>query len=187
MKKAFLFLILISCSVYLLHAEATKKQDESSSSEAKTSEKNTAAKKSTETQTITHKVMEAETPWFLAQVYYGKGALYPRLLKTNGWNRPEEMKEGMEIRIEAPEHWDAQAGFSERYSAIWEKRSKLLGLKIDNRMPSSKVVLPTATILSHDSTPKLPFTEVKDTGKSPTEMANEELRQHPRSGTAHSE
>ena len=167
MKTAFFFSILMFYSSALTRAEAESK--------------------GVEKRTITHKVTEAETPWFLAQVYYGKGALYTRLLQANGFSRPEEMKQGMEIRIVAPEHWDAQPEFSKRYSALWETRSKALGLKIDNRMPSSKVVLPTVKILSHDSTPRLPFTEVKEPGKSPVEMANEELRQHPRNATAHGE
>jgi hypothetical protein len=136
---------------------------------------------------ITHKVVEAETPWFLAQVYYGSGAQYTKLLKSNGWTRPEEMKEGMEIRIEDPKHFNTQANFSNRYSNLWEKRAKALGLKVDNRLPASKVVIPTQQIRNKDNTPKLPFTEVKDSGRSAAEMAHEELRRFPSSGVPHGE
>ncbi len=137
--------------------------------------------------TATHKVSAAETPWFLAQVYYGNGAEFSKLLKTNHMTRPEEMREGIEIQIENPKFQESDPQFQKRYSDLWDKRSKALGLKIDNRMPSSKVVIPTQKIRSKDNTPNLPFTEVKDTGRSASQMANDELHLIPRRDAAQAE
>jgi len=111
---------------------------------------------------ITHVVLEDETAWFLASVYYGNGTSFPKLLTSNHLTRPEDMKVGMEIRVEEPKFHKEQASFAARYAKLWEGRQKALGLKIGSSLPNAKVVIPTETIRSQDSLQKLPFTEVQN-------------------------
>jgi hypothetical protein len=113
---------------------------------------------------VTHVVLEDETAWFIASVYYGNGAQYPKLLASNHLTRPEEMKEGLEIRIENPKFFKEQSDFSARYAKLWEGRQKALGLKTSQALPNTKVVIPTESIRNQDNTPKLPFTEVRSAG-----------------------
>jgi hypothetical protein len=113
---------------------------------------------------VTHVVLEDETAWFIASVYYGHGSQFPKLLASNHLTRPEEMKEGMEIRIEEPKYFKEQADFSARYAKLWETRQKALGLKTAGALPNAKVVIPTESIRNQDNTPKLPFTEVRSAG-----------------------
>lgn len=110
---------------------------------------------------ITHKVLEDETPWFIASVYYGSGALYTKLLTANGLDRAEQIKEGMEIRIEDPKYHQAQTSFTFRYAKLWEGRQKALGLRKGHALPNASVVIPTETIRSQDSTKQLPSKEIQ--------------------------
>lgn len=111
----------------------------------------------------THVVAEDETAWFIAQVYYGKGSEYPKLLFSNNLKRPEDMTTGMSIRIENPKFSKKQSAFAARYSRLWTARQKALGLQVGSSLPHSKVVIPTEKIRTQDNTPHLPFTEVKVT------------------------
>lgn len=111
---------------------------------------------------ITHVVTEDETAWFLASVYYGKGSDFPKLLKSNKLSRPEDMTEGMEIRIENPKFSKTSPGFSDRYDRLWEQRQKSLGLNSGQALPHVKVVIPSEKIRNRDHTPTLPFTEVRE-------------------------
>ena len=120
---------------------------------------------------VKHVVLEDETAWFLASVYYGNGAQYPKLLTSNHLSRPEEIKEGMEIQIEEPRFFKQQENFSVRYNELWEKRQKALGLQSGSPLPNAKVVIPTETIRNQDSLQKLPFTEVKSVAQPKPEAA----------------
>jgi hypothetical protein len=113
----------------------------------------------TESVFVMHQVLEDETAWFLASVYYGHGDQYTKLLDANHLSRPEDMKEGMEIRIEAPRFSEHQADFKQRYTRLWEARQKALGLNSNQ----SKVNLATDSIRTHDRTAKLPFNESQRT------------------------
>jgi hypothetical protein len=109
---------------------------------------------------IKHTVLEDETAWFLASVYYGNGSMFPKLLESNQLTRAEDMKVGMEISIEDPKFHREQAGFASRYAKLWEGRQKALGLNSGSALPNAKVVIPTETIRSQDSLKKLPFNEL---------------------------
>lgn len=113
---------------------------------------------------VKHIVLEDETAWFLAHVYYGSGKQYPKLLAANKLSRPEEIKEGMEIQIESPKYFKEQSDFSKRYADLWQVRQKALGLKNGSPLPNAKVVISTETIRNQDSLPQLPFTEVRAAG-----------------------
>jgi hypothetical protein len=121
---------------------------------------------------VTHVVTEAETPWFLATVYYGSGPSFSKILETNHLQRPDDMKEGMKVRIEDPKYSEDQSGFSERYKRLWQARQTALGLTVGNKLPNSKIIIPADHILHQDRTPKLPFSEHQEPPQSATEMAD---------------
>jgi len=136
---------------------------------------------SAQAKVVTHLVLEDETAWFLAHVYYGSGPQFTKLLSANQLTRAEDMKTGMEIRIEDPKFSKDQTQFNERYNKLWAQRQKALGLTKGNELPSSKVVIPTENILHKDKSPQLPFSELKDPTRSAAEMAKEELLKGSRS------
>ncbi|MEZ0392620.1 MAG: LysM peptidoglycan-binding domain-containing protein [Pseudobdellovibrionaceae bacterium] len=140
---------------------------------------------STQAKVVKHVVLEDETAWFIAQVYYGNGTQFTKLLSANKLSRPEDMKEGMEILIEDPKFSQEQNQFAERYTKLWAARQKALGLTTGESLPSSKVVIPTQKILNQDNTPKLPFTEVRDPAQSTADLANHELHKGTRSSEVH--
>ncbi len=112
------------------------------------------------THIVKHTVLEDETAWFLASVYYGSGSLFTKLLESNQLTRAEDMKVGMEISIEDPKFHQEQAGFANRYAKLWEGRQKALGLNNGSSLPNAKVVIPTETIRSQDTLKKLPFNDI---------------------------
>ncbi len=119
---------------------------------------------------LTHAVTEGETALFLATVYYGKGHEYTKLLKANGVKRPEDIIEGMTIRIENPKFSKGSPEFADRYDRLWEKRQKALGLNAGKALPHARVVIPSDKIRKQDNTPHLPFVDVRepaDEGKNP--------------------
>lgn len=130
--------------------------------------------------TIEHVVGEDETAWFLAQLYYGQGAQYPKLLKSNGLQRAEDLKPGLEIRVENAVYHKNQPDFARRYSRLWEQRQKALGLKVGSKLPHSQVVIPTETIRDRDQTPTLPFSGKSPAKNSESEIGKEELRENSR-------
>lgn len=124
--------------------------------------------------TIRHVVLEDETAWFLAHVYYGSGKLFTKLLSANHLTRAEDMKVGMEIQIEDPRFSKDQPRFNERYNHLWAARQKALGLTKGKELPISKVIIPTENIRHKDKTQKLPFSEVNEASHSAADPAKEE-------------
>lgn len=126
-------------------------------------------------------VKKGETAWFLASLFYGEPNDYKKILETNHFQKPEEMKEGMLIQIDGPKYFSTQVTFIQRYTDLWEKRELELN---KDRQPAQttaqnetrRVVIPLDRILRKDSLHQLPFTEVADPGKSASEMAQDELR-----------
>jgi hypothetical protein len=124
--------------------------------------------------TVSHHVLEDETAWFISNVYYGSGQQFPKLLKTNSLTRAEDIREGMTIQIEDPKFDKSQVEFHARYQRLWSDRQKALGLTKGDKLPVSKVVIPTEKIMGRDKT-KLPFSDLRPEGKSASELAHEEL------------
>ena len=137
--------------------------------------------------TVKHMVTKDETAWFLANVYYGKGQEFTKILSANGYQTANELREGKEILIPSPQFHKGQSTFAAHYSELWEKRAKALKerdkqVEADKYMsreplPTSKVVIPTEKIRAKDSVSQFPFTEVKDPHHSPAEAAKKVLRQ----------
>lgn len=129
---------------------------------------------------VNHVVVEDETAWFLAQVYYGSGLEFPRLLTSNQLSRPSELKQGMKIRIKNPVYFKQQSQFASRYIRLWEQRQKALGLKAGSALPHAQVVIPTDEIRNRDQTPKLPFAEIPHSAASSAGLKKKEsLRRLP--------
>ncbi len=136
---------------------------------------------------VKHVVTKDETAWFLANVYYGKGQEFTKILSANGYQSANELREGKEILIPNPQFHKGQSTFAAHYSELWEKRAKALKerdkqVEADKYMsreplPTSKVVIPTEKIRAKDSVSQFPFTEVKDPHHSPAEAAKKVLRQ----------
>lgn len=144
--------------------------------------------------TFEYTVLKDETAWFLSTVFYGKGQEYPRILSSNGLEKPEQIKEGMVLKIEGAQFWSTQAGFQERYADLLAKRSEALEKKKnaandedhkENRTPAStnvghaegEVMIPVQKIRGKDSVSSLPFSSVVDSKSSPSELAKGELFQ----------
>lgn len=136
---------------------------------------------------VKHTVTKDETAWFLANVYYGRGQEFTKILSANGYQSANELREGKEILIPNPQFHKGQSTFAAHYSELWEKRAKALKerdkqVEADKYMsreplPTSKVVIPTEKIRAKDSVSQYPFTEVKDPHHSPAEAAKKVLRQ----------
>lgn len=125
---------------------------------------------------ISHKVGKDETAWFLAHVFYGKGAEYTKILAANGLKSADDLVTGKEIKIVNPVHHPEQATFTDRYTKLWEKREKELAAKKSLEGSATQVVVPSKKIVQAQSVSDLPFTEVKDPEKSPVDKAKAELQ-----------
>ena len=99
-----------------------------------------------------HKVEKGETVWFLAELYYGEGAKYQEILKSNNLKRPEDLKVGLEVVLPLPKYSNKAADFKDRYQQILAKR------KSSDRESLKSLMKP----------------DLK--GKSPQEAAKEELK-----------
>lgn len=131
--------------------------------------------------TVTHVVLEDETAWFLAHVYYGSGKQFTKLLSSNGLSRAEDMKTGMQIKIDEPKYSKDHPEFTDRYNKLWAARQKALGLTKGEELPNSKVVIPTEKIRNKDQSPKLPFSDLRDSSQSAADLAKKELLKGSRS------
>jgi hypothetical protein len=120
---------------------------------------------------VDHKVQGNETAWFLAQLYFGTGARYPEILKTNSFNSTDAIKPGGIVKIENPLYDPTQKNFQERLQQLKKKRETDLGTA------SAKSVHPSAGIL--------PFMKVKESQKSAQQRAKEEIE--PRSSSTEGE
>lgn len=127
-----------------------------------------------EAKLVDHKVQGDETAWFLSQIYYGTGARYPEILKTNSLSSAESLQPGSIVKIENPVFDPQQKGFEERFATLKKKRETELGLGWKASDHAKKVVVPNDKIANSLRT-TLPFTDVKDPHKSALQRAKEEM------------
>lgn len=133
-------------------------------------------------------VLKDETAWFLSHVFYGKGQEFHKILDSNGLSKPEQIKEGMTLKIEGALFAKTHVGFAERYTDLWEKRSAALekksadinGGEYRDRAPANTQVerdsvVPVQHIRSKDSVSSLPFSQPVDHKVSPSDQAKDEL------------
>ncbi len=78
---------------------------------------------------VRHIVLEDETAWFLAELYYGKGSDYKKILKENGFSRPNEVVVGQVLKIKYPNYDPEDVAFNERIKILKKKRLQALGAK----------------------------------------------------------
>ncbi len=100
--------------------------------------------------TIEHRVLARETLWFLASLYYGKASDYKKIMESNHFQNPEEMKEGMQIKIHDPRYIPNKNTFVERYADLWNKRELAL-TSAKAILASKNGVIPIDKILQMDS------------------------------------
>lgn len=96
----------------LKHPEEAKKKEEEKKKKAEESKKETAEKKDTEKKDTEKKseasggvkmytVQEGETPWSMAQKFYGNGAEYNKILEANGLTENSNIRPGDQLKIPA--------------------------------------------------------------------------------------
>lgn len=105
---------------------------------------------------IEHRVMERETLWFLASLYYGKASEYKKIMESNHFQHPEDMKEGMQIQIHGPKYTPNKRTFAERYTDLWNKRELAL-ISMKTNVASRSGVIPIERIRQMDTVQTLPF------------------------------
>lgn len=92
-----------------------------------------------------HQLKKEETLWFLAQVYYGNGNEYSKILSASGISSLDKVKKGALLTIPQPKYSPSDSNFKQRYAAVMKKRNYLLSLKMNqneilennNRSPAS--------------------------------------------------
>lgn len=84
---------------------------------------------------IRHIVLEDETAWFLAELYYGNGKQYPKILRENGLQRADEVGPGQVLKIKYPKFDPEDIRFDERVKRLKAKRLQAMGSK--NRLDLS--------------------------------------------------
>lgn len=115
---------------------------------------------------IEHQVQGDETAWFVSLIYFGKGDRNAEILRYNKI-AASDLKPGIILKIENPIYFPEQRDFQKRLAHLKDKRAQRL-----NTAATAKEA-PRAT--SEENSSGLPFSMVKDTGKSPRQKAMEEL------------
>ncbi|MBX2993381.1 MAG: LysM peptidoglycan-binding domain-containing protein [Bdellovibrionaceae bacterium] len=122
-----------------------------------------------------HEFKEGDTLWFLAQIYYGDGSQYTRILEDNKLKSPGAVRDGQWLQISSPLFTPDQPGFQARLTHLREVRARNLAKRLIASDSAATTVMakePAKTVVIPKYRPGipsgLPWTEVYDT-KTPTD------------------
>lgn len=129
-----------------------------------------------------HEFKEGDTLWFLAQIYYGDGSQYTRILEDNKLKSPGAVRDGQWLQISSPLFTPDQPGFQARLSHLREVRARSLAKRLVASESSSSAVMakePAKTVVLPKYRPGipsgLPWTEVYDPKTPADEKAKAEI------------
>ena len=76
--------------------------------------------------TAYHKVRPGETLWFIAQVYYGNGYDYAKIMTANHLLSPDSVVAGQEVSIPDPQWVETMPKFAAHYAELASQREVAL-------------------------------------------------------------
>lgn len=79
--------------------------------------------------TAYHVLRPGETLWFVAQVYYGDGNEFTKMLAANHLRKPEDVDVGQELVIPNPMWVETMPKFDDHFRALFHQRSVALARK----------------------------------------------------------
>jgi hypothetical protein len=106
---------------------------------------------------VFHVVKDNETVWFIAEIYYGKGLDFEKILSANNMKSSTELKTGEKIVVPEPRYLPDHTGFKQRYESLAKARERKLAEKGSTSMTGKEILKQL----------KLQTTEKKDSAKSP--------------------
>lgn len=75
---------------------------------------------------VEHRFESGETLWFLAQIYYGDGLQFEKIMRANRLKSSEQVHEGQPLKIQDPIFKPGQPGFELRLAHLRTKRAEAL-------------------------------------------------------------
>lgn len=92
----------------------------------------------THAESLDHTFKDGETLWFLAQVYYGKGEDYTRIIEANQLKSADRVRDGQKLTIPSPLFKPTQPGFDLRVTHLRGKRAEALAKRLVASVPTSE-------------------------------------------------
>lgn len=108
---------------------------------------------------VFHEIRSDETLWFLAEVYYGRGDFYEKIMAANHVKADTKLEKGQRVLIPAPIFHPGSKEFEERFEKMKKARDAKLAKKINKAATQSLFSAPVRL-------------------KSTEQLAEDELKNH---------
>ena len=122
---------------------------------------------------VFHEIRNDETLWFLAEVYYGNGKLYPKIADANMLDESSKLFKGRRLLIPEPVFSPDSSDFEQRFAMLQRRRAQKLVQKL-NRLTTNVVL--TAKPARFKKIDKVLDFEKPKVLKTPAQSAEAELQ-----------